>query len=131
MWWLLMLGIIPAFGCLNTYKVRSGARTKYYDSSSGQYIPALVLPLNAYHSEWVTDSEAKWVWWTTHWTAGTKKFRDTIFLADWAVDRINTALMYVAADDHLTVILNGVTIFTIDQTAYATEFLVLNLKGNS
>ena len=85
----------------------SGSRTLYYDSNSGAYVPALVLPTGVYYVNWLRDPEAKWVWWTTQWTSQTIKFKDTFGLTQWAVDRVNTAVLKIAAEDCLKVVFNG------------------------
>jgi hypothetical protein len=84
---LLLLGHIHlTLSCLSSYTILSGFRTLYYNSNSGAYLPAVVLPTNIYFSSWLRDPEAKWVWWTTQWAPGTIVLKDTFGLAQWAVE---------------------------------------------
>ena len=48
------------------------------------------------------------MWWTTQWTHDPIKLKDSFGLAQWAVNKVNTAVLKIAADDWLKVMFNGV-----------------------
>ena len=75
------------------------------------------------------DAEAQWVWWTTSWTCDTVTLKDTFVLAQWAVDRLTSAILKVTADDFFQVHLNGVPVKGFDWTYHYSAYLVYDIAG--
>lgn len=123
---LLLCHLLVTLSCPSIYTIASGSRTLYYDYNSGAYVPVLVLPTNFYSLQ---DPEAKWVWWTTQWTPQTIKFKDTFELAQWTADRVNTAVLKIAADDCLKVVFNGEELINTWPNVRNTAFIERDLKG--
>ena len=127
---LLYIWLFPiAPACTSTYTVLSGARSLYYSPSLGLYVPALVLPPSAYYFSWLRDPEAQWVWWTTSWTCDTVSIKDKFVLAQWAIDRLSSAILKVAADDYFRVVFNGVMLKDFGTVNYFTAYLSYNVSG--
>lgn len=115
--------------CLTSYTILSGART-LYDNGNDVFTPALVLPSNAIASTWLQDPEAKWIWWTTSWTYGVFHFKDVFDMAQWAVNRVNTAVLKIVADDFFKVVFNGEMLKDFELGHYYyTQYLQYDLKG--
>jgi len=125
---LLMSGIGSVLSCLTSYTILSGTRTYYYDPTSNELKQALVLPSSALYPTWPHDPEAVWVWWTRYPTTDTVKFKDTFTLAQWAVNKVNTAVLKIAADDYLTVTFNGEELLNTWLNGPYAAFAWLNLK---
>lgn len=126
---LFCLQISCFLGCLSTYTILSGSRTLYYNSATGSYTPALVLPESEIHPSFMRDPEAKWVWWTITWTTATVYFKDSFGLAQWAVERLNTAVLKIAGEDWIGVTFNGELLKNYDSSLHSTAFLAYNIKG--
>ena len=55
--------------------------------------------------------------------------RDTFGLTPWAVDRVNTAVLKIAADDCLTVVFNGVELINTAPNLIYNVYIERDLKG--
>lgn len=125
---LMLLRLASVLSCPSNYRVLSGSRTLYYNKNTGSYVPVLILPSYALYFNWVADPDAQWVWWTTTWTSDTILFKDTFGLAEWAVNKVNTAVLKVAADDYMKVMFNGEELAS-GPSYVGTKFEVFNIKG--
>lgn len=110
--------------CVSTYTVLSGPHTRCYSPALGGDLPTILIPA---YATWVHDAEAQWVWWTTSWACDTISIKDTFVLAQWAVDRLSSAILKVTADDFFQVQLNGVMLKDFDQTYYCSAYLVYDI----
>ena len=122
-----------ASSCLTTSLIASGTRT-LYDPGTGSLQPCLILIPTDYVEYWWTDPDAQWVWFTTQWTTGTFKFIDKFAMAQWAVDRLVSAKLKIAANDYLKLVFNGVMLKNFppsarDDTFYLEFDLMGRLKG--
>ena len=125
----LLLQVHLAHSCLSEYTILSGTRT-LYDSGNDVYVPAVILPPNLVAPVWLHDPEAQWVWWIADWIVGTFHFADSFGLAQWAVEKVNTAVLKIVADDFYKVVFNGETLKDFEPGQwYFTSFLEYNLKG--
>lgn len=126
----LLLSLMPVIlSCVSTYTILSGPRTLYYSSALGLYVPTIIIPPSFYWSTWLHDSEANWVWWTTSWTWDTIYLKDTFVLTQWAIDRLTSATLKIAADDYFRVKLNGVMLKDYGSVNYFTAYLTYDISG--
>ena len=125
----LLLQVHLAHSCLSKLTILSGTRT-LYDSGNDVYVPAVILPPHLVSPIWLYDPEAKWVWWIADWIAGTFHFVDSFGLAQWAVEKVNTAVLKIVADDYYKVMFNGETLKDLESgQRQFSRFFEYNLKG--